>query len=255
MNKVPAITAAFWITKVLTTGMGETTSDFLVRQVDPRIAVAATGIVLLASLALQLRAPRYIAGYYWFAVVMVSVFGTMVADVVHVQFEVPYLVSTTVFALSLAVIFTLWHRTQGTLSIHAIDSRPRELFYWATIMTTFALGTAAGDLLATTLGLGFLAGGIVFTVLFAIPCFGYLIGAFGGTLAFWTAYVLTRPLGASFSDWVALPPERGGIGAGAGTVSLVLLLAIMVMVTRMSFADSRRRSTRWPAAVIEPDVG
>ena len=255
INKVPAIAAAFWITKILTTGMGETTSDFLVRQVDPPIAVAVTGVVLIASLVLQLRARRYVVWIYWLAVVMVSVFGTMVADVVHVQFGIPYLVSTTVFALTLGVIFALWHRTQGTVSIHAIDSRPRELFYWATIMTTFALGTAAGDLLATTLGLGFLAGGIVFAVLFAVPCFGYYFGAIGGTVAFWAAYVLTRPLGASLSDWVALPPERGGLGVGTGVVSLALLVAIIVMVTRMSIADGRQASAPSPAVVIEPTAG
>lgn len=234
INKVPEITAAFWITKVLTTGMGETTSDFFVHQIDPPVAVGAAGVLLIAALVIQLRVRRYIAWVYWTAVAMVSVFGTMVADVVHVQFGIPYLVSTAVFAIALGLIFVLWHHTQGTLSIHAIDSRPREAFYWAVIITTFALGTAAGDLLATTLGLGFLLGGIVFAVLFAIPSIGYALRLFGATFAFWAAYVLTRPLGASLSDWIALPPDRGGLGLGTGAVSLVLLIAIVGMVVGMS---------------------
>lgn len=236
---MPEITAAFWITKILTTGMGETTSDFLVRQFDPPLVVAITGVVLIVALAVQFAARRYIVWIYWLAVVMVSIFGTMAADVVHVQFGVPYLVSTLVFAAVLAGIFLSWHRTQGTLSIHAIDTPMREAFYWATIVTTFALGTAAGDLVATTFMLGFLAGGIVFAVLFAIPSVAYAFGAIGPTLGFWAAYVLTRPLGASLSDWVALPPERGGLGWGTGPVSLVLAIAIAVMVGWMAIASAR----------------
>ncbi|KQX08497.1 hypothetical protein ASC59_08305 [Leifsonia sp. Root1293] len=254
-NKVPEITAAFWITKILTTGMGETTSDFLVHQIDPPVAVAVTGILLVCAVSIQLTVRRYVVWVYWLAVLMVSVFGTMVADVVHVQFGIPYAVSTAFFALLLTAIFVTWFRTQGTLSIHAIDSRPRELFYWATVVTTFALGTAAGDLLATTLGLGFLAGGIVFAVLFAIPGVGYLFGAFGGTFAFWAAYVLTRPFGASMADWVALPPDRGGLGLGTGPVSLVLLVAIIGMVIHLTAAESRRPRVASSLPALEANAG
>lgn len=248
---MPEITAAFWITKILTTGMGETTSDFLVHRFDPPLAVAATGVVLLLALASQFAARRYVVWVYWLAVVMVSVFGTMVADVVHVQFGIPYLVSTLVFAVVLATIFLIWYRTQVTLSIHAINTPLRETFYWATIVTTFALGTAAGDLVATTFMLGFLAGGLVFTVLFAIPSVAYAFGAIGPTLGFWAAYILTRPLGASFSDWVALPPERGGLGLGTGPVSLVLSVAIVLMVAAMDVGAKRARVATRSRSVSE----
>ncbi|MFF1571351.1 hypothetical protein ACFVWR_01285 [Leifsonia sp. NPDC058292] len=229
-NKVPEVTALFWVAKVLTTAMGETTSDFLVHRIDPPVAVAAAALVLVGVLALQLAVRRFIPWIYWLAVLMVAVFGTMVADVIHVQFGVPYLVSTSAFLVILAAVFALWYRTQRTLSVHRIDNHPRELFYWTAVMTTFALGTAVGDLTAVTFGLGYLASGVLFGVLFAIPGIAYRWWGLGGTAAFWMSYILTRPFGASLSDWLALPPYRHGLGLGTGLVSLVLFAGIVVCV-------------------------
>ena len=147
-SKVPEITALFWIIKVLTTGMGETTSDYLTHRFDPVVAVGLVGVVFVVSLILQLKVDRYRTGIYWFAIVMVSVFGTMAADVLHVGLGIPYIVSTIFYAAVLTVIFVLWYASEKTLSIHSIRTRRRELFYWATVLATFALGTAAGDLVS-----------------------------------------------------------------------------------------------------------
>ena len=247
-NKVPEVTAIFWITKVLTTAMGETTSDFLVHQIDPPVAVAIGFVVFAASLVLQFAVKRYLPWVYWFAVVMVSVFGTMVADVIHVQFGVPYAVSTTCFLVALAAIFALWYATQKTLSIHSINTRAREMFYWAAVLVTFALGTAAGDLTATTFHLGYLASGILFAVIITIPALGFRFWGWNAVFSFWFAYIITRPLGASFSDWLGLPPERGGVGFGTGLVSAVLTVAIIVCVAIM--ARDHNRASRVPALAV-----
>jgi uncharacterized membrane-anchored protein len=247
-NKVPTVTALFWVTKVLTTAMGETASDYLVKTIDPVVAVAAAFVLLVAALALQFAVRRYLPAAYWFAVLMVAVFGTMVADVLHVEMGVPYIVSTGLFAVVLAAVFVLWYATQRTLSVHRIDSRPREAFYWAAVLATFALGTAFGDLTAVTLGLGYLVSGILFGLLFAIPGIAYRWWGFGATAAFWSAYVLTRPFGASLSDWLAVSQARGGLALGTGPVSLVLLAAIVVCVGIMT-AGARREAAA-PAADI-----
>src|SRR5579875_3071351 len=150
MKKVPEITAIFWIIKLLSTAMGESTSDFLVYQIDPHVAVVLGFLGLIVALILQFWVRRYVPWIYWLAVVMVAVFGTMAADVIHVALGVPYAASTATFALALAIIFYIWQRTEGTLSIHSINTTRRELFYWLSVSATFALGTAAGDLLAYT---------------------------------------------------------------------------------------------------------
>jgi uncharacterized membrane-anchored protein len=161
---------------------------------------------------------------------MVSVFGTMAADSLHVGLGVPYAVSTACFAAALTVVFVVWFASERTLSIHSIDTPRREVFYWVAVMATFALGTATGDLTATTLGLGYLASGLVFAVLILLPAVARRWLGLGEVAAFWAAYVLTRPLGASFADWLAVPPSRGGLGLGDGVVSIVLTLAIVVLV-------------------------
>ena len=248
ISKVPEITALFWIAKVLTTGMGETLSDFLVHQFDPPLAIAAVGLVFCAALALQLRVPRYIPWVYWLAVVMVSVFGTMVADVLHVGLGIPYIVSTAVFAALLCLVFVLWQSSEKTLSIHSITSFRREAFYWSTVLITFALGTAAGDLTATSFGLGYFASGVVFAALIAFPAFAFAKLDLNAIAAFWTAYVLTRPLGASFADWLGVPPTRAGLGLGTGPVSLVLTLLIVALVGYLTFAHGRIGNERAAAS-------
>jgi uncharacterized membrane-anchored protein len=237
-RKVPEITAAFWVVKVLTTGMGETTSDFLVHRLGPVAAVLAGAVALALALGCQLRAYRYDAWIYWLAVVMVAVFGTMAADGVHIELGVPYLVSTVCFSVALAVVFAAWYSCEGTLSIHTIDTRRRELFYWATVMTTFALGTAAGDMTARTMHLGYIASGALFAALIAVPAIGYRRFGLNAVVAFWFAYIVTRPLGASLADWVAVLHRRGGLGLGYGPVSIALTLLIVACVGYLSVSRS-----------------
>ncbi len=250
-SKVPQVTVLFWIIKVLTTGMGETTSDYLAKRYEPVLVVGVVGLVFLASLAAQLLVRRYLAAVYWFAIVMVSVFGTMVADVLHIVLGVPYAVSTVVFATALAAIFALWYRVEGTLSIHSIRTRRRELFYWATVLATFALGTAAGDLTATTLHLGYLTSGILFAIVIAVPAVAHGWFGMNAVLAFWFAYVTTRPLGASFADWLGVPAARGGVDLGTGPVSLTLGAVIVVLVGYLAIArtdiEANRPETAPPA--------
>ena len=229
-TKVPEITVLFWVIKVLTTAMGEATSDFLVFQIDPVIAVILGAVGLAIAMALQLLARRYIPAIYWLAVAMVAVFGTMGADVVHIGLGVPYVVSTVFFSLCLAVIFCIWYLTERTLSIHSIYTPRRELFYWATVMATFALGTAAGDMTASTMGLGYFTSGVMFGILFVLPALGYRLIRLNPILAFWIAYVLTRPFGASFADWAGKAQNLSGLGLGTGGVSVVLTIVIVILV-------------------------
>ena len=229
-SKVPEVTAFFWIVKALTTGMGESTSDFLVHKLVPEIAVVLGGIAFVIALYLQFSSDRYVPWRYWLAVAMVGVFGTMCADVLHVGLGVPYIVSTVFYAIVLAVVFRTWQRTEGTLSIHSITSERREAFYWAAVLATFALGTAAGDLTAVTFGLGFFGSGLMFAAIIAIPAIGYWRFGMNSILAFWFAYVVTRPLGASFADWLAVSSERGGLAIGTGLVSFVLAAMIAMFV-------------------------
>jgi len=229
-SKVPEVTALFWVTKVLTTGMGETASDFLARVLGPAGA-GAIGLVGLAGLlTLQFRSPRYSAWTYWSAIVMVSVFGTMAADVVHVIAGVPYAVSAVAFSVILTVVLVAWYRSEGTLSIHSIRTRRREGYYWATVLATFALGTAVGDLTAGSLHLGYFSSGVMFAALITLPAVWGLLLRRDAVTAFWAAYVLTRPLGASFADWMGVPAHRGGLGWGTGPVSLALTAVIALLV-------------------------
>src|SRR5579884_3510337 len=213
--KVPEITVSFWIVKLLSTAMGEATSDFLVFQINPYVAVVLGCLGLVGALLLQLLVRRYIPWVYWLAVVMVAVFGTMAADVAHV-----------------------------VLGIHSISRGRRECFYWATVMATFALGTAAGDLTAATLGLGYFASIVLFGVLFALPGLAFWLFGLNEIMAFWFAYIVTRPLGASIADWLG-KPYLGGLGLGDARISLVLTVLIIVLVgyltvTRKESKEARR---------------
>ena len=230
LAKVPEVTVFFWIIKLLTTGMGETTSDFLVKTINPVIAVGIGGIGLAVALVLQFTARKYVPWIYWLTVVMVAIFGTMAADVLHIVIGIPYLISTIFFGISLAVIFALWYKTEKTLSIHSIFTRRRELFYWATVLATFALGTATGDMTAITLHLGYFSSGILFAVVIAIPAIGFYWFDLNEIFAFWFAYIITRPLGASFADWMGVSHARGGLDWGTGPVSLALAILIFGFV-------------------------
>ncbi|MDX2676994.1 COG4705 family protein [Streptomyces sp. NY05-11A] len=238
-NKVPEVTVYFWIIKVLTTGMGETASDLLARTLGPIPAVALGGLALAASLAVQFVLRRYVAWAYWTAVVMVSVFGTMAADVLHVGLGVPYAVSTPAFLVVLAGVFALWYASEQTLSIHTIQTRRREAFYWAAVLATFALGTATGDLTATV-GFGYLGSVALFAVAICVPALAHSFGALGAVTAFWTAYVITRPLGASLADWMALPHTRGGLDLGLAPVTLAWTAAIIGFVGYLAVSQRDR---------------
>ncbi len=248
--KVPTLTVYFWIVKILSTAMGESVSDYAVFRYDPVVVVVIGFVGFVVALALQVGQRRYVAGVYWLAVLMVSIFGTMAADVVHVRLGIPYVVSSAVCAAALVATFGLWQRTEGTLSIHSIDTVRRELFYWAAALVTFALGTATGDLTAITFHLGYLSSGLLFAALFAAVAIAYAVFDLNAVLAFWCAYILTRPLGASFADWVAKPRDAHGLGHGDGIVSLVLGLLILGFVAYLavSHVDDPMRS-RHPRAV------
>jgi uncharacterized membrane-anchored protein len=237
--RVPEITAAFWIIKGLSTALGEASSDFLVNAMAPELAVLLGFAGFVLALVLQFRAGRYVAWTYWFAVVMVGIFGTMAADVLHVGFHVPYTASTILYACLLAAVFVTWRRSEHTLSIHSIDTPRREAFYWATVVATFAMGTALGDFTATTLHLGFLSSAALFAGLITIPALGYFRLGWNPILCFWSAYVVTRPLGASLADGLAKPADKSGIGLGDGPVTTVLVLAILGMVVYVASRPHR----------------
>ncbi|MER7987829.1 hypothetical protein ABTY53_19920 [Streptomyces noursei] len=247
-SKVPEVAVLFWVVKILTTGMGETASDYLGRTLGPIPAGALGFAGFVVALVAQFRSTRYRAGTYWTAIVMVSVFGTMAADVVHVIAGVPYLVSTLAFAVALAVILFAWHATEGTLAIHSIRTRRRESFYWATVLATFALGTAVGDLTAGTLDLGYLTSGLVFGALILVPALSGRFLGLNAVAAFWGAYVLTRPLGASFADWMGVSTARGGLDWGTGPVTLALTVPIVLLVGYLAVSgkDTPREDHRTP---------
>jgi uncharacterized membrane-anchored protein len=255
--RVPEITAYFWVIKALSTAMGESTSDYLVHAMSPELAVALGFIGFVIALALQFYVRRYIAWTYWLAVVGVGVFGTMAADVLHVGFGVPYIASSVLYGIVLAAVFVSWYRTEHTLSIHSVDTPRRELFYWAAVVATFAMGTALGDLTATTFGLGYLASGLLFGAVIAVPAIGYWRFHWNPILSFWIAYVATRPLGASFADWMGKPQSVGGLGWGDGTVALALTVMIFCLVaflaiTRRDVQTARRGSQRPHLLVRQP---
>ncbi|HEX4219769.1 MAG TPA: hypothetical protein VHZ02_15440 [Acidimicrobiales bacterium] len=248
--RVPEITAYFWIVKALSTAMGESTSDYLVHALNPAPAVALGFVGFAGALVLQFSMRRYMAWTYWFAVVMVGVFGTMAADVLHVGFHVPYIASAPLFAVVLVAVFVAWQKTEHTLSIHSIDTPRREAFYWAAVVATFALGTAVGDLTAITFHLGYGYSIVLFAGLIAVPAIGYRRFNWNPIFAFWFAYVVTRPLGASFADWLGKPTNVGGLGIGSGWVALVLtgfiigFVAFLAITRRDVQAAGHRHSHR-----------
>jgi uncharacterized membrane-anchored protein len=227
--RVPEITAIFWAIKACSTALGESTSDYLVHAMDPKVAVVLGFVAFLAVLSLQFAVRRYIAWTYWLAVAAVGVFGTMAADVLHVVLDVSYAASTAAYAAAVAAVLALWRRTEGTLSVHSITSRRREGWYWLTVLLTFALGTAAGDLTAFVLHLGYLGSAVLFAAAIAVPAVAWRLGA-SPVATFWTAYVLTRPLGASLADWLGKPARLHGLGWGDGTVTGVATVAIVLVV-------------------------
>lgn len=238
-SKVPAITALFWSIKLLTTAMGEAASDWAVHLNAP-LAVGLAFVGLAIGLIIQFALPRFNIWAYWFVVAMIAVFGTMAADIIH-KAGVPHPVTTVAFGLLLTGVFLLWRVMEGTLSIHSIFTRRREAFYWATVFASFAFGTAAGDWTAHNLGLGNFFSSILFLGLFLVPAFGYWKFGLNDIFAFWFAYIMTRPLGASIADWVDGRPAHGDLGVSRGYVAIVLTVIILALV---GYASCRRTASK-----------
>ena len=237
--KVPETIFLFWVVKILTTAGGEATSDYLKTWGNLKGGAAEVG-VFLAALVVQFATRRYQAFAYWSLAFAIAIFGTGVADFLHLDVHIPYAGTTILWAVILAVVFWRWQRSEGTLSIHSITTQRREAFYWATVFATFALGTALGDFTATSLNLGYLGSAILFSVVILIPAAAGMRFGLNRIAAFWAAYVLTRPLGASYADYISKPSAISGIGFGDGPTAVVFAVAVFTLVTYL--------------ALIRPDI-
>ncbi len=246
LNKVPEVTLSFWLIKMMSTTVGETAADFLNADLGfgLRGTSVVTGALLAVVLALQLRARRHVPALYWSTVVLVSVFGTLITDNLSDNLGVPLAASTGAFTLALLGVFAIWFARERTLSIHHIDTRARELYYWAAILATFALGTAAGDWFAEGLRLGYAHAALTFGAAIAAIALARHVFRANAVLCFWLAYVLTRPLGASLGDLLAQEPSGGGLGLGATRTSLLFAVAIVTLVLTLSRATARAEAQR-----------
>jgi uncharacterized membrane-anchored protein len=240
LNKVPEVTLIFWTIKILSTTVGETTADYLAVHVGlgANLTMACMVGLLIAALVLQLRMRRYVPWIYWLTVVLLSIVGTQITDLMSDKLEISLYVSTAAFAGALAATFAIWYFVERTLSIRTIVTTRRELFYWAAILFTFALGTAAGDLATEALALGFQLGVIAFGVLIAFVAVFYTLGV-NPVFTFWLAYILTRPLGASLGDLLSQSRHYGGIGLGTTHTSLAFLAVIVALVAWVTFERER----------------
>ncbi|MER5667647.1 COG4705 family protein [Streptomyces mirabilis] len=235
-NKVPEVTVYFWIIKVLCTTVGETAADLL----NEKAGLGLTGVSVLMSallavvLVVQFRSSAYRPGVYWSAVALISVVGTLISDNLTDNMGVPLETSTTVFAIVLAVVFAVWHRRERTLSIHRIDTTSRESFYWLAVLFTFALGTAAGDLVSERIDLGYWLSAVLFAAAIAAVAIAHFELDLDAVWSFWIAYILTRPLGASIGDYLSQPTSNGGLDLGAVVTSALFLAVILGLVTYLS---------------------
>jgi uncharacterized membrane-anchored protein len=243
--KVPEITFLFWVIKILTTAGGEATSDYLALDHGRLVAGVIEAGLFVICLVWQFRTRRYTAAAYWALAYAIAIFGTGVADAMHLFIGIPYAGTTALWAVVLALLFWLWYRSERTLSIHSIYTQRREIYYWAVVFATFALGTALGDFTATALHLGYLASGILFFVVILIPAVAWKFFGLNAVVAFWFAYVVTRPLGASFADWLSKPHSLSGANYGDGPVALVITVIVAVLVGYLAVARND----------IQPPVG
>ena len=245
LNKVPQVTLVFWIVKMMSTTVGETAADLL--NVDLKLGLAMTSVLtsvlLVIALAAQLRTRRYVPLVYWLTVVLISTVGTLITDSLIDTYGVPLTTTTAVFGVALIVTFALWYASERTLSIHSITTTRRELFYWLAILFTFALGTAAGDLLAEGLNLGYGTSALIYGSMIALVALAHYAFRLNAVLAFWLAYILTRPFGASCGDLLSQPAANGGLGLGTvgtsiGFLAAILGLVIFMTVTRFAAVDA-----------------
>ncbi|MGC5701426.1 hypothetical protein J4P02_14620 [Pseudomonas sp. NFXW11] len=242
LNKVPEVTLSFWIIKIMSTTVGETCADYLAVDAGLGQGVTSIGMALLLALALfgQFRTRAYTPWIYWLSVVLVSIVGTQITDVLTDKLGVSLYASTAVFAVLLAGNFALWYRLERSLSIQQIVTPRRELFYWTTVLCTFALGTAAGDLATEALGLGFSLGVVIFAALLALTFAAWRLGG-NAVLSFWIAYILTRPFGASLGDLLTQAKTYGGLGMGATWTSAIFLCVILMLVTAAQLGVGNRQ--------------
>jgi uncharacterized membrane-anchored protein len=247
--RVPRVTIDFWMIKLMAVTMGETAADYLA--VNLGLGLTVTSLIMTALLivgvAIQFRQKRYVPWSYWLAVVLISIVGTLVTDNLVDNFGVPLEVTSIAFSIALAVTFYWWWNSERTLSIHSISTDRREIFYWLAILFTFALGTAVGDLVAEAFGLGYVTTGLIFGAIIAAIALGYYLFNLDSILAFWLAYILTRPLGASFGDYLSQPAEYGGLGLGTIYTSLIFLAVIVLIVIYMTLRFK-------PETTIEADT-
>jgi uncharacterized membrane-anchored protein len=253
LNKVPEVTIFFWVIKIMCTTVGETAADYLNDNLGFGLTKTTyvTGALLIVLLAVQFRLRRYVPGVYWSVVVVISVFGTLITDNMTDHYNVPLTTSTIVFAIALAAVFASWYAVERTLSIHTIFTTRREAFYWLAILFTFALGTAAGDLSAEKLDLGYAVSILIFGGLIAAVTLGHYAFGLNAVLAFWLAYILTRPLGASIGDEMSQNSHKyGGLGLGTTGTSYIFLGCILALVAYLTItrkdATEARRSTPLP---------
>jgi uncharacterized membrane-anchored protein len=244
LNKVPEVTLLFWVVKIFSTTIGETGADFL----NGDLGLGLTGTTLVAAVLLaialffQMRARRYVPALYWLVVVLISVTGTLITDNLTDALGVSLWTSTIVFSVILAAVFIAWFLREKTLSVHTITTRSREAFYWLAILFTFALGTAAGDLFGDELGLGFALSGLIFAAAIAVVTGAHFFFKLNAVFAFWAAYILTRPLGASFADWLSQSHKNGGLGLGTQMTSLIFLIGIVAIVIYFTISENRKNA-------------
>jgi uncharacterized membrane-anchored protein len=232
LNKVPEITVFFWVIKILCTTVGETGADFLNTNLNLGLdgVTAIIGAMLGVTLIFQFKSKKYIPVIYWLAVVLISIVGTLITDNLTDKLGIPLLNTTIIFTIMLSIVFAAWYKKEKTLSIHSIITSKREAFYWLAILFTFALGTAAGDLLAETINLGYMLSAIIFAGLIASVAISHFVFKVNTILAFWIAYILTRPLGASIGDYLSQDLDNGGLGLGTVITSVIFLATILATV-------------------------
>ena len=236
LNRVPEVTLFFWVIKIMATTVGETAADFLSATLHLGLGMTSyiMGGLLVAALLIQFKLKRYVPTSYWAVVVLVSILGTLITDRLVDEAGVSLVTTSIIFGVALVVTFVLWYASEKTLSIHSIYTAKRELFYWAAILFTFALGTAAGDLFAEGMRLGYAPSALIFGGVIAMITFAHYVFKLNAVPAFWLAYILTRPLGASMGDWLSQPLSNGGLGLGTVGTSAIFLVVIVSLVSYIS---------------------
>jgi uncharacterized membrane-anchored protein len=256
LNKVPEVSLYFWVIKVLCTTVGETASDYLSDNVGLGLTTTTflTGAALIVALVFQFRVSRYVPYIYWLGIVLISIVGTQITDNLSDNYGVSLVVTTATFSVVLALVFAVWWGFERTLSIHTIYTTRREAFYWLAVLFTFALGTAAGDLTAERLNLGYLVSLLLFAALIAAVAGAHYVFRLDAVLAFWLAYILTRPLGASIGDYLSQPRSDGGLGLGTTVTSAIFLSAILAVVVFLTVTRTDATETRYGAVATTADV-